>query len=277
MLLDSSNVAVYKQLYRAAKAKSKLKLRVTRTDFEEPVVPKPVTVEDTPEGTTDVGTESEPTLTVSPTVEDTEDTPEAEPVVEAQLPAQSIGSSLFKSYEEAVLKEAAKIADPAEIRRKLDSMLAQESRDAAIRSAEALNALINTSTAGFECARFAICCNSCEKTTPDVHYHCSTCEDGDFDLCQSCVDQGITCHSGDHWLIKRTTKDGQIVTSTTETIAPKRKSSPVFPSVEAKAALARLEETMSKLNLSMRTCNSCVEGKSPKSSNFLGTIGLTCP
>lgn len=70
---------------------------------------------------------------------------------------------------------------------------------------------------------FAICCNSCEKTIPDVHYHCSTCDDGDFDLCQSCVEQGITCHGGDHWLIKRTTVEGRLVQSVTETIAPKPK------------------------------------------------------
>ena len=36
VILDASNMAVYKQLYRAAKAKSKLKLRVTVPPKEAP-------------------------------------------------------------------------------------------------------------------------------------------------------------------------------------------------------------------------------------------------
>lgn len=79
---------------------------------------------------------------------------------------------------------------------------------------------------------FAVCCNSCDKTCHDVHYHCSTCDDGDFDLCPSCVDLGITCHSPAHWMIKRTTVNGQIVSSITEVNPPKPKKEPV---VKAKA------------------------------------------
>jgi next-to-BRCA1 protein 1 len=264
ILLDPNNMSVYKQLYRAAKAKSKLKLRVTRKDVEEAVVPKPVTVEDAPEsdvnGETPVDSSSAPSG--SPTLqEETTTAQSSEDIAEAMQPSEASlppPPQFIKSYEQSLLREAAKIADPEDVRRRIS-----ESRMAAVRNAAALNELLNKSTSGFECARFAICCNSCEQTTPDVHYHCSTCEDGDFDLCQSCVDQGITCHGSDHWLIKRTTKDGQIVTSTTETIAPQPKDKqpyiPEFPSAEAKAALARLEQTMSKLNLNMRTCNCCVE------------------
>lgn len=67
---------------------------------------------------------------------------------------------------------------------------------------------------------FTVCCNSCDRSIPDAHFHCSTCDDGDFDLCQNCVDQGITCYDDNHWLIKRTIKDGQITYSTTH-VAPK--------------------------------------------------------
>lgn len=217
--LDPTNASVYKQLYRAAKAKSKLKLRVTRVVDESSVEPKPVTVEDSPEesSTPSVETESSAPVALDSNFLSSQETltaakmPAPQPVVEET-------QQVWKSY----LPEITPI----------------------------------------ECAKFAICCNSCDKTTPDVHYHCSTCEDGDFDLCQSCVDMGITCHGSDHWLIKRTTKDGQIITSTTETIAPKPKQKsveePSWPTIEAKLALARLEQTMSRLNVSMRTCNSCV-------------------
>ncbi|KAI0144043.1 hypothetical protein F4776DRAFT_454627 [Hypoxylon sp. NC0597] len=67
---------------------------------------------------------------------------------------------------------------------------------------------------------FTVCCNSCDRAVPDAHFHCSTCDDGDFDLCQDCVNQGITCYGEGHWLIKRTIKDGQINYSTTH-VAPK--------------------------------------------------------
>jgi next to BRCA1 gene 1 protein len=51
VVLDPSNPSVYKQLFRAAKAKQKLKLRVSTipNEIEEPTLPKPVTVEDEPE------------------------------------------------------------------------------------------------------------------------------------------------------------------------------------------------------------------------------------
>lgn len=129
---------------------------------------------------------------------------------------------------------------------------------------------------------FAICCNSCEKTTPQIHYHCSTCDDGDFDLCEDCVAKGISCYGSDHWLIKRTKHNGQIVNSTTEKIAPKPElvqpkptkedALPAVPPFDAKSALASLQENLAKLEIqtaarvgrmgvSMRTCNQCIQGK----------------
>ncbi|ORY57287.1 uncharacterized protein BCR38DRAFT_450101 [Pseudomassariella vexata] len=65
-----------------------------------------------------------------------------------------------------------------------------------------------------------VCCNSCDRAVPDAHFHCSTCDDDDFDLCQDCVSQGIACYDDNHWLIKRTIKDGEITYSTTH-VAPK--------------------------------------------------------
>lgn len=89
-----------------------------------------------------------------------------------------------------------------------------------------------------------------------MHYHCSTCEDGDFDLCQACVDDGVACNSSDHWLIKRTTnKAGQVITSTTETVTPGEKSKVAWET--AQQGIAKLS-----LNGQSRTCNGCVQGMS---------------
>ncbi|KAI1380912.1 hypothetical protein F4677DRAFT_405112 [Hypoxylon crocopeplum] len=112
---------------------------------------------------------------------------------------------------------------------------------------------------------FTVCCNSCDRAVPDAHFHCSTCDDGDFDLCQECVNQGITCYSEGHWLIKRTIKDGQINYSTTH-IAPKpsrpqaKKEVPV-PSVSLPLRPAESERRAPTWHISHndRTCNCCVQ------------------
>ncbi|KAI1881707.1 hypothetical protein JX265_000533 [Neoarthrinium moseri] len=121
---------------------------------------------------------------------------------------------------------------------------------------------------------FTVCCNSCDKAVPDAHFHCSTCDDGDFDLCQDCVNQGISCYNDQHWLIKRTIQDGQINYSTTH-IAPKtsRSESEKKPieTVKSTPALAEVslpirsaERVAAAVHawspvFMARTCNCCVQ------------------
>lgn len=47
-------------------------------------------------------------------------------------------------------------------------------------------------------------CNACrENIKPQtVHYHCGVCEEGDYDLCSACLEKGVLCDP-EHWLIKR--------------------------------------------------------------------------
>lgn len=101
---------------------------------------------------------------------------------------------------------------------------------------------------------FSVYCNECSQPIPDEHYHCSTCDEGDFDLCQSCVDDGHLCGGDDHWMIKRFVKNGQVINSTTETIAPKPIAS------ESKTTLVQPEEEDEDI-VATRTCNSCIQGK----------------
>ncbi|KAI1389745.1 uncharacterized protein F4822DRAFT_399540 [Hypoxylon trugodes] len=116
---------------------------------------------------------------------------------------------------------------------------------------------------------FTVCCNSCDRAVPDAHFHCSICDDGDFDLCQECVNQGITCYGDGHWLIKRTIKDGEINYSTTY-VNPK----PPRPQA-AKEAVKEVPAPTVSLPIrpaegsnwattwahshNDRTCNSCVQ------------------
>lgn len=115
---------------------------------------------------------------------------------------------------------------------------------------------------GPKAANFAVCCNHCDRTIPDSHYHCSTCDDGDYDLCSDCVDRGVTCYNAEHWLIKRFVRGDHILVSTTERIAPKPKAKeverepvqmPPFPGSVPFAIPPAFTRTP------VRTCNSCVQ------------------
>ncbi|CAI4215386.1 unnamed protein product [Parascedosporium putredinis] len=210
LILDRANISVYKQLYRAAKAKSKLKIRVTmiQTTVQQPsVIEEPLTI-----------TTAEP----------------------AQQPQEFATSPINHTADRSVM------TDPY------------------LRSMAPPVCPYAGST-----LEYRVCCNSCERTIPDVHYHCNKCDDDDFDLCLACVESGITCYSPDHWLIKRFKKDGVFVSSTTETLAPsklvKKESEPpaaqpvaektavpVIPAPKTEAVPVPVPQAM------YRTCNSCV-------------------
>ena len=232
IVLDRANLSVYKQLGRAAKAKAKLKIRVTirRPVAEEPTHgPKPASVEDAAEE------EASP-----------ENTEVAEPLPMAERPLASPAlqtanlPSLINEAEDRQVKSLAALESTLEaIQFSIAAATAAAASAPANKIAVAnIDSAVTPSTSSTHTASravstisgrtarttFAVCCNSCDSTIPEVHYHCSTCDDGDFDLCQECVDQGITCYGKDHWLIKRFVKNGQITNSTTERIAPKVKA-----------------------------------------------------
>ncbi|KAI0910021.1 hypothetical protein F4823DRAFT_391788 [Ustulina deusta] len=124
-----------------------------------------------------------------------------------------------------------------------------------------------------ECMKrpFTVCCNSCDRAVPEAHYHCSICDEGDFDLCQGCVNRGITCYGDGHWLIKRTVVNGDIKCSSTH-IAPKSiRSTPLklAPKPTSSTVSSTLHiPTQSRVGMmpaewnspfSARTCNCCVQ------------------
>lgn len=309
VLLQAGNIPIYKQLYRAAKAKSKLKIRVTVKEQPKATVPKPATVEDEPELSASASAPmsmDEAPQEARETPEEANPAPTPAPEVPAPTPASDVTppettlpvriNPLSRTYNAALLSDAAKyIGARQDARQDFESRLANlmERQSLPNNGSQPFYtahgqqypfvpkpfALPTDNLPSFnKLASFAVCCNSCEMTIPNVHYHCSTCDDGDFDLCQSCVDQGITCHGRDHWLIKRSTIHGQLVQSTTETIAPKPKSKPevkVETTIETKvepklvSSVPRpfprpppfepLVAPWASLGV-MRTCNCCVQG-----------------
>ena len=61
--------------------------------------------------------------------------------------------------------------------------------------------------------QFSVNCDECDALTTDVHFHCNICNVADFDLCHSCVAQGIHCFEPEHHLAKRILKNGSIVSA----------------------------------------------------------------
>ena len=107
---------------------------------------------------------------------------------------------------------------------------------------------------------YRITCNKCQVYIPNEHYHCSVCDAGDFHLCQSCFDRGVTCDSKDHWLIKRYIKGDQIISSINETIAFKKHTGgpPCTPRIKRSAPLRKDTDK----SVGEQTCQSCMKGES---------------
>ncbi|KAI1270075.1 hypothetical protein F5Y18DRAFT_2859 [Xylariaceae sp. FL1019] len=208
--LNPQNVSVYKQLYRAAKAKQKLKLRVVTKPVEPAQetenAPKPATVED--EREQEIQENVEPELK-----QETQPEPAAAPVDALSASRRTVRTSQLAttSYKSTPAKAfptinlSGVVIDPALLPKKQESETTKSESPCPVETHK---------------RQFTVCCNSCEGPIPDAHFHCSICDEGDFDLCQDCVNRGISCNGDGHWLIKRTIVDGEIMYSTTH-IAPK--------------------------------------------------------
>ncbi|KAK6209302.1 hypothetical protein LQW54_006407 [Pestalotiopsis sp. IQ-011] len=284
VVLDSTNPSVYKQLFRAAKAKQKLKLRVVATPMVEPsfaasssdegfTSPKPVTVEDEAES---------PAHAVAPVASPKEE------VRSVQSPAETTTAASQSQDDDNELPSLDTLIPIAKLNADRIATITAPKPE---QSESSSQTPVPTSEMKCPCPAFSssllrrpftVCCNSCDRVVPDAHFHCSTCDDGDFDLCQDCVNQGISCYNDQHWLIKRTIQNDQITYSTTH-VAPKTKNTTLSPSANKagssvagqcpawsagplKLPLRPLGISETNLPVSpnvpvymARTCNSCVQ------------------
>ena len=258
IVLDSENPAVYKQLYRAAKAKLRLRIKATTA----PIVPEsssestvtPPTDQETPQPqqapprynyldtvlSSPLSTGPAPSTTLSPQ-------PFANGVVNLDTkPPHPLGESLFSH-------SPPQSPAPAQPQYRVFT-LGQD------------NLSHPTIVSSHEAAGGAFCidCNQCGQSIPNEHYHCSICDDGDYDLCQDCVSRGALCHNEGHWLIKRIVQDGVVTNSTTETIAPRKETAEkeqTEPELKPFPAPASQREPQAeKPRVDERTCNACFQG-----------------
>lgn len=251
VVLDTNNPAIYKQLYRAAKAK--LKLRIKATVLQRPTSQIPNIMD---EEQTRIEPLSLPTPpTSSPTarhsyLETVLSTPREQG--NSARRTESSPTPALSTFDQQPVSAVMSLDNATNSTLAPSIKPEQQKKDKAPKVAISANGIVRSpDTLG---GVFCIDCNNCEKSIPDEHYHCGICDDGDFDLCSSCVAADATCNGEGHWLIKRRIQAGNLVTSITETIAPKKWQA------ETKAVDAETEK-MTTTQYAPRTCNSCINGK----------------
>ncbi|KAK3493831.1 hypothetical protein B0T13DRAFT_402672 [Neurospora crassa] len=212
--LDPANTSVYKQLFRAAKAKQKLKLRVNRAMAETPAqtstpeAPQDTTTEAKPASVEGEATETEgdasPSNPTSPVYDETTE-------VTKSIETDASPSKTFESLQAQRSDIITRVNNAMDRIEDLQSRL-PFGRAASVASMP-ISAISHTDTQESTRSGYAVCCNSCDRTIPYEHYHCSVCDDGDFDLCPDCHNnKGVTCHQYGHVLTKRFISNGSITT-----------------------------------------------------------------
>ncbi|KAF9741816.1 hypothetical protein PMIN03_002049 [Paraphaeosphaeria minitans] len=264
--LDANKPQVYKTLFRAAKAKLKLRLRATIPGQENELAPAPPSAPvQQPLSTPPSSLHRMSAETLSP--------PRAEATLPPPLIARS--STLFCTSSQPMPAQTSPVSPlvaDAEIeaeapvphsftattatqlsaRQSFFSSLAAGSRNADLAFRPKMET-VQTS--------WVVYCNNCNIAMEDEHYHCSICDHGDYDLCPSCVESGIHCPGSGHWMVKRFVKNGSVVNSNTERLTPKK------PQAEHEIPGAFTEEKQSvpevvqkqEAEEPTRTCNCCVQ------------------
>lgn len=219
--LDADKPHVYKTLFRAAKAKLKLRLKATIPgEHFEPPVPAPPA----------------PPAPVSPVIARSP-LPKMEPISPVSPP---------KPVEPVDTEGEAPVPRSFSARQSFFENLANANFEGGLAFRPKPNNV---------CTSWVVYCNNCNHPMEDEHFHCSVCDGGDYDLCPACVDNGVHCPGKGHWMVKRFVKNGSVVNSTTQRIPPKVRAD---DHQEMPGAFNDEKQPM-PVEEPTRTCNCCVK------------------
>ncbi|OAG06422.1 uncharacterized protein CC84DRAFT_1164689 [Paraphaeosphaeria sporulosa] len=264
--LDANKPQVYKTLFRAAKAKLKLRLRATIPGQEnEPAPAPPSAPVHQPLSTPPSSLHRMSAETLSP--------PRAEATLPPPLIAHS--STLFSTASQSMAAQTSPVSPVvADAEVKGEAPVPRPFTATTATQLSARQSFFSSLAAGSRNADLAfrpkmetvqtswvVYCNNCNIAMEDEHYHCSICDHGDYDLCPSCVESGIHCPGSGHWMVKRFVKNGSVVNSNTERLTPRK------PQAEHEMPGAFTEEKQSvpevvqkqEAEEPTRTCNCCVQ------------------
>ncbi|CAI6333828.1 unnamed protein product [Periconia digitata] len=277
--LDSTKPHIYKSLFRAAKAKLKLRLRATIPGQEVAPVRSLTTnmsSHKTSEKLPSLHNLSSETLTpllnapvVSPVIARTPVSHPTEKAPEAQSAPSPVSPPVVKSVEPEASGEApvphpftASSGNTYQYQDPIAGSFMSGPKPSTGIANLAFRPKMDTLQ-----TTWVVYCNNCNLPMEDEHWHCSICDHGDYDLCSSCVDTGIHCPGSNHWMVKRFVKNGGVVNSTTERIGPKPPhKEPSQPKTE-KAMPGTFTEEKQTIEIAeptreeepTRTCNCCVQ------------------
>ncbi|KAF1813751.1 hypothetical protein P152DRAFT_472572 [Eremomyces bilateralis CBS 781.70] len=212
--LDPNNLHAYRSLLRAAKAKLKLRLRAT---MPEDNANNPTASASIANGSTLADPISGPPTKAPPV-----STAQGGDPIPMSNPSETTLIEQFKSVLQGI-DASSKASDNTNVK---DVVGEPEppTPDPFSDEQESTNLPEPEKKCKWALAcNWTVYCNSCDKPMSGEHYHCSICDEGDYDLCAHCVDAGVHCPGEGHWLIKRVVKNGAVLSSTTERIAPKSK------------------------------------------------------
>ncbi|KAF3087376.1 hypothetical protein TWF569_008395 [Orbilia oligospora] len=279
VVLDTDNLTVYKQLYRAAKAKLKLRLKATVITPETGELLESIQRRLAGVAITDISSvdntigSNPPAYTSQVTLATVEPTPSPAPVVPQPVVANVVVPEAVKApvepqpesidYTQAIADQVTSYFAGDTFAQQLQQQLEVEV-DKRMKELSLKNVVpepVKTECKIGACIEpevipssrsFLVYCNKCQGTISGEHYHCSICDTGDYDLCATCVDNGVHCE-GDHWLIKRTLEKGRIVSSTTEYNKRKQRSKAPSPQPEQQE-----QQQPPPPPFRTRTCNCCI-------------------
>ncbi|KAF2114634.1 hypothetical protein BDV96DRAFT_600592 [Lophiotrema nucula] len=251
--LDSDKPQVYKTLFRAAKAKLKLRLRASIVGQEPepaPVAPLIPVQETAPSShLSSLHRLSSDTLTPQRTAPAIVRSPSPPPQIVQQAPLSPV-SPLMPTKVDA--EGEAPVPHPFPARERFFAGLGTHPN---------ADLVFRPKQAPPQCS-WVVFCNNCSQPMEDEHFHCSICDHGDYDLCPPCVNAGTHCPGAGHWMVKRFVKNGCVVNSTTERVGPKTK-----PQSEKEMPGAFTDEKQPivyEAEEPTRTCNCCVKVLSEK-------------
>lgn len=184
ILLDDADPAAYRQLRRAARAKSKLRIRVTTKQMKNMLhnINQLLEFDFFSDAATASGCRQSPLFNMQSCVSQDSTSVQHQSPSQEEPPnnglLESAGQHYFDEMDPSPQPTLSSPPPPA--RPSMEQPPNRPSR-----------AII-------------IDCNACHKNIRPgtIHYHCGVCEEGDYDLCATCFESGIVCDL-EHWLIKR--------------------------------------------------------------------------
>ncbi|KAI5811615.1 hypothetical protein DFH27DRAFT_621097, partial [Peziza echinospora] len=258
VVLDSNKPAVYKQLYRAAKAKLKLRIKVSHPlpegKFDLPHVvlaplPQPFTASASNE--TLLPPYASTTTLPIPDQPEVQAIPPAQPA-EMVIPFESVSAAVAAYFDGDEGRTVLRATIGEEMEKEIEkrSLISQSVASLAAPSTTAEPSVAPKPKPLTMKQVYAVYCNVCSVDVDSAHFHCGICDGGDFDLCEKCVTEGKHCLNEQHWMVKRSITNGEVVSS--------REYMRINFSLSSKAAEPAAEENEEEqAQDASRTCNCC--------------------